>query len=296
MKSRKGKILIALVFIGLIAGVERLSHHLTDGFSYPNISSSLPYQPHFDVETKKGDLETLKVALSQPYRYLESGSQSFVFISDDGEFVIKFFKHKRWRINPFYKHLPLPSRFAKRRSRWIEKKKETVAATFGSCKTAYTEFRDETGVIFVHLNKTPLFQKTLKIKDKLGFKQRIPLEKVEFVVQRKAIPTNAYLLQLKEEGKIFEAKKALQELFAFTEMRAKKGYSDKDPHLIHNFGFLGGKAVEIDIGGFHKDPKKDLTYFYSKEVKKIRRKLLPWIDANYSELKDFVSDELFPEQ
>ena len=87
-------------------------------------------------------------------------------------------------------------------------------------------------------------------------------------------------------------KKALFSLLAFTVKRAEKGYSDKDPHLIRNFGFIDGKAVEIDIGGFHHDPKKDLVYFHTHEMRRIERKLLPWIEENYPELAPYTKEEL----
>lgn len=292
MKSFINKCLIGLLVVAAIVGVERLSHTLTDGFSYPNITSSLPYNPKWDITFEPEDLLELETALDQPFSYLESGSQSYVFISEDNNYVLKFFKHKRWRMNPLYEKLPLPRKFAEKRDRWKRKKKETVASTFGSCKIAYTTFKNETGVIFVHLNKNTPFDHTVILKDRIGLKHHIQLEDVEFVVQKKAIPTGEYLLSLKEEGKTQEAQKALKELLAFTEMRAKKGFSDKDPHLIRNFGFINGKAVELDIGGFHRDPKKNLEYFYNHEVKKIHHKLLPWLQENYPELVPIAQEEL----
>lgn len=294
MKSPLSKVLWVLLVLGSLVGVERLSHFLTDGFSYPNISSNLTDRPKWDMTFAEEDLAELETALGQPYSYLESGSQSYVFLSQDKRYVIKFFKHKRWRMNPLFTNIPLPESLNKKRERWKRKKKETVEATFGSCKTAYTIFRKETGVLYVHLNKSPPFNKTLTVKNRVGFKHQINLRDVEFVVQKKAIPTDTYLLTLKSEGKIEEAKEALKSLVAFTVKRAEKGFSDKDPHLIRNFGFLEGKAVEIDIGGFHRDPKKDLTYFYSHEIQKIYQKLLPWIEENYPELTEFTQNDLLP--
>lgn len=284
MKSLINKCLVALLVVAALVGVERFSHALTDGFSYPNITSSLSYNPKWEITFEPEDLSELETALDQPYSYLESGSQSYVFISEDNNYVLKFFKHKRWRMNPFYEKLPLPKTLAEKRERWKRKKKETVASTFGSCKIAYTVFKNETGVIFVHLNKNHPFNHTIILKDRIGLKHHIQLGDVEFVVQKKAIPTGEYLLSLKKEGKTKEAKEALRKLLAFTEMRAKKGFSDKDPHLIRNFGFIDGKAVELDIGGFHRDPKKNLEYFYNHELKKIHSKLLPWLHENYPEL------------
>ena len=132
----------------------------------------------------------------------------------------------------------------------------------------------------------------ITLTDRIGFKHQIELSDVEFVLQKKALPTDQYLLSLKEEGKVKEAEKALSALLAFTVKRAERGYSDKDPHLIRNFGFIDGKAVEIDIGGFHQDPKKDLSYFHTHEMKRIKRKLLPWLEENFPELLPYAHEEL----
>lgn len=272
----------------LLVGIERLSHSLTDGFSYASISSDLPDNPNWNVVCTEEDLKEAEMALNQPYRYLESGSQSYVFVSRDENYVLKFFKHKRWRLHPILDHLPLPPSLHKKRERWKEKKKETVNATFDSCIASYSEFKNETGVLFVRLNKHLPFDHILTVKDRIGFKHRIQLTDVEFVIQKKAIPTDKYLLSLKEKGMLKKAEKSLDDLIAFTIKRAEKGYSDKDPHLIRNFGFIDDQAIEIDIGGFHRDPKKDLTYFYSHEMVKIKGKLIPWLEKNYPELLPYA--------
>lgn len=291
MKSFLTKFGIIVLVLASLTGVERLSHFLTDGFSYSSITSSLPYHSDWDIQISDLNYSEAMDALDQPYTYLESGSQSYVFISKDQNYVLKFFKHKRWRLNPILELLPLPEKFHLKRERWKRKKNETVHSTFGSCLTSYREFKEETGVLFVHLNKSPLDQ-MITLTDRIGFKHQIELSDVEFVLQKKALPTDQYLLSLKEEGKVKEAEKALSALLAFTVKRAERGYSDKDPHLIRNFGFIDGKAVEIDIGGFHQDPKKDLSYFHTHEMKRIKRKLLPWLEENFPELLPYAHKEL----
>ena len=78
----------------------------------------------------------------------------------------------------------------------------------------------------------------------------------------------------------------------FTVQRATEGYNDKDPHLIRNFGFINDQVIEIDLGGFYQDPKKNEDYFFSHEIYRIRRKLMPWIKKNYPELMDYVENQI----
>lgn len=264
---------------------------MTDDFGYANITSSIPYHPEWDVGATTEQLETAKAILDQPFTYLASGSQSYVFLSDDGNYVLKFFKHKRWRLSPLLEFFPLPAKLEAKILSWKEKKNETVHSTFGSCITSYQIFPKETATLFVHLNKSPLDQ-TIVLKDRIGFKHHIELSDVEFVLQKRAIPTDYYLLSLKEEGKTETAKEALASILAFTYHRAQKGYSDKDPHPIRNFGFIEGEAVEIDIGGFYRDPKKDLTYYQTHEILRIERNLLTWLEKNYPALLPAAYEEL----
>lgn len=286
------KTVLLLSLLAAIIGIERVSHYMTDGFGVASISSNIP--PHQMWETAistEDHLETRK-ALSQEYHYLTSGSQSYVFLSSDGKYVLKFFKHKRWRLNPFYAHMPLPASWEKKRTRWKEKKWETVNDTFKSSKASYDLFKAQTGVLFVHLNQTKNLHLTLIAKDKVGLKHKLNLDKLQFVLQKKAIPTDEYLLSLREAGDIQSAKKAIYDMLVFTRKRAELGYSDKDPHLIRNFGFIDGNAVEIDIGGFHKDPKKGLKYYQDREIFKIEEKLLPWIQENYPEIASYTEKQL----
>ncbi|MCB1115492.1 MAG: hypothetical protein KDK71_03385 [Chlamydiia bacterium] len=283
MRSALRKSALLFLILALLVGIERLAHYLTDDFGYGSISSNLAYHPEWDIDISKEELSQVRNILDQPYTYLSSGSQSYVFVSSDQKYVLKFFKNKRWRLSPIIDALPLPPSLSAKKAHWKAKKKETVHATFGSCLISFKEFKEETGTLFVHLNKTPI-DLTLTLKDRIGMKHKINLDDVEFVLQKRAIPTDDYLLSLKKEGKTKEAEKALASLLAFTTMRAEKGYSDKDPHPIRNFGFIDGAPLEIDIGGFHRDPKKDLTYYRTTELSRIEKKLLPWLEKNYPEL------------
>jgi len=284
----KKKIVIVFALLALTVGVERLSHYLTDGFGITSISSDVPVRPEWAVATSEEDACEMRRALSQDYHYLTSGSQSYVFLSSDGKYVLKFFKHKRWKASPIYASLPLPASWEKKRDHWIEKKRETVNDTFTSCKVSYELFKAETSVLFVHLNKSTHLQTTLVVKDKVGLKHQLFLDDLQFVLQKKAIPTDEYLLSLRKAGDTHGAQKAVRDMIDLTKTRAALGYSDKDPNFVRNFGFIDGKAVQIDVGGFHKDPKKGLKYYEEREIFKIEDKFLPWIQKHYPEITAYT--------
>src|SRR5579871_1274024 len=67
----------------------------TDRFMISKITSNRPYDPLFEVTGQSGEAESeVRRALSQKYTYLAAGGQAFVFLSEDGNYVIKFFKQR----------------------------------------------------------------------------------------------------------------------------------------------------------------------------------------------------------
>ena len=286
------KISFLLLFIVAVFGSIRLFHKVTDGFAIAAISSDLPYNQNWDVPISEKDLGESEKALGETYSYLTSGSQSFVCISSQGQYIVKFFKHKRWRINPFLDQIPLPPYLKMKKEKWKQKKQKTIRSTFNSCKISYTKLHDETGIIFLHLNKTNHLNKNLIVRDRLGYKHKLNLDEIAFIIQKNATATDQYLLELRKKGDLKEAKKSIRNLLNFTVQRATEGYNDKDPHLIRNFGFINDQVIEIDLGGFYQDPKKNEDYFFSHEIYRIRRKLMPWIKKNYPELMDYVENQI----
>ncbi|MCB1084591.1 MAG: hypothetical protein KDK60_00655, partial [Chlamydiia bacterium] len=118
MKSLIRKGLLILTLCALFIGIERLSHTLNGGFSPAAITSSLQPRPEWNITHEASDIAETLQALKQPYHYLGKGSQSFVFLSEDKKYVIKFFKHQRWRLPSMIEALPLPRVWEQKRERW----------------------------------------------------------------------------------------------------------------------------------------------------------------------------------
>lgn len=272
---------IPLLLILVIVGVERFYHFVTDGFDLQRIESDLYYDSRWDVVHADEDQKAIEHALAQTYTYLASGSQSYAFESEDKQYVIKFFKHHRWKTERLLTKISLLQEW---NDNVIRKKREARNSAFQSCLISYNVLKEDTGLLYVHLNKTKGLHPYLTIIDKLNTSHEIKLDKFEFTLQRKAVTTSQKLLEFKQAGAEKEALNTIAELINFTMMRSEKGFSDKDPHLIKNFGFIGDKAVEIDIGGFHHDPCKDQDYFYDHELSRIQSKLCRWLNQYYPEL------------
>jgi hypothetical protein len=251
-----------LLFAGCLYGAAKFCKKQTGSFTVARITSDLPFHPEWVVDTSNE--ERARHALSQPYRFLGKGAQSFVFASEDGAWVIKFFRHH---------HL---------------KKNSKLAKDFGSYKLAYERLRGETGLLYLHLNKTSHLNQTLDLIDNLGIHHPINLDQYEFLVQQRARPAYPALLEWIREGKIAEAKEALTALVQLLATRSNKGIHDKDPDLNTNFGFIGTAPIQFDIGRFklrETPPDHD-------ELVRITDNLHQWLMQRAPELDEHLREEL----
>ena len=83
--------------------------------------------------------------------------------------VLKFFKYQRFKPQEWLRYLTFLPGMEKYRQRKIEKKKNKLEGVFTSWRIAYEELRPETGVLYVHLNKSDDLPKAFKIYDKMGW-------------------------------------------------------------------------------------------------------------------------------
>ncbi len=249
-----------LIFVLCFYGTARFCKKQTGSFTISRITSNIPFHPEWEVDNNT----EIKEILSQPYRFLGKGAQSFVFASDDGKYVIKFFRHH---------HL---------------KKNSKLAKDFGSYKLAFDRLRNETGLLYLHLNKTTNLHQTLDLVDKIGIHHPIDLDQYEFLVQKRAVLSYEALAQWIAEGKINEAKEALTGLVQLLSTRSKMGIHDKDPDLNTNFGFIGTQPIQFDIGRF----KLRETATDPNELVRITDNLHQWLMQRVPELDEHLKEEL----
>ncbi|NGX48394.1 MAG: hypothetical protein K1000chlam3_01785, partial [Chlamydiae bacterium] len=113
---------------------------------------------HFDLydEIPKGSEETSAIApiLLQRFTYLGEGSQTYAFVSEDGTTVLKVFKarhEKPYKFSRYIRHLGRKD-WEQSRQKWKIKFQETSRRY----KTAFVHLKEETGLIFLHFQKTPI--------------------------------------------------------------------------------------------------------------------------------------------
>lgn len=282
------KIVSSLIGILGILGVGfTIWDKANDGFYLHRIFSEK--QIHFET---LGDLKdpSTQDALAQEYEYLDQGHQIFAFISKDGKYILKFMKNNKFPFvkNAFYQLPPFRSAGLKVKA----KRDISTKRHYHSCEIAFEEYLEQTALLYIHFNTESSDLPSLKIKDKIGLSYQVDLNKVEFMLQKRAITIKDRFEGYKKTGDLNLAKIDLVRTLNFVLERAQRGFFDKAPNIINNFGFIENTPVEFDVGGFYRDSNKTIHHFYVFEMEKLRRRVIKWLDENYSELTSFANEKI----
>ena len=200
-----------------------------------------------------------------------------MFISEDGQYIVKFSKFHHLRIPSLINYLPLPTSLDQYRTKKIQKKDFILRRTLRSYVIAYRFLKQETGMLYYHLQKTSDFNQTLTFFDKLGYKYTINLDDYAFVIQKKGMATRHMINALMQEGKVKEAQEKLDQLLRLAIVRCQKGLGDRDFKFKSNLGFIDGLAAQIDLGSLSLDEDAKEPTFYKAEIKRAGGVLRAWL-------------------
>ncbi len=228
--------ILTLAFLFIPYAWKRANH----GFRLSKCYLNWPLEPKWESEID-GEKE-IQAILEQPFSYLAKGKQSFVFLSRDGKYVLKLFRYD------------------------YEKTAKTRA--LHSYKLVYDLAKDQTGLIYLHLNPKKNFCPKIKIQDRLKIPHYIDPCRYRFVIQSKCEPFFKSLLSI-------EAKKRKLLVASFEELiehLGEAGLRSVDSRLACNFGFFNEKAIAIDAGNFAYDPE-NAKEENVKFVKRLHRNL-----------------------
>lgn len=264
------KILSFVVIIAIAWAMIFTYNYVTDGFSIGTLRSTIPYYSQFDVSTDK-DKENIAPYLNQKFRYLGKGCQFYVFASEDGQYVLKFLKHKHLRTPKLLLRLPLPSFLKKKVVASCQRREERVQKLFSSCVLCYRELKEESGLCFTHLHRNSCFNKKIVLIDKLGLSHTIAIDNYEFIVQKKGIDSRECFKTLVQQDADQLIRQRLQQLLDLITIGNNKKLVNKDAAFLQNVGFTtdGTQAMLLDVGQITTALDTDLSL--SIEEEKTRR-------------------------
>jgi hypothetical protein len=275
--------IITLILLALY-GLGRVYYRVTDGFMIQNIEYTKAADPRYSVVVPPEHLASVKEILSTPFYYLGKGCQSYVFEDKSKTYVIKFLKYQRYRPTNFlynFDFIPWVSSYCEART---ARKLEKVHNVYQSWKTALVMAPEETGVLFIHLNKEHIFDRTLTVYDKMGLEHQIDLNSVEFLLQKKAQMIQPYLENLIRTGQTAKAEAFLKGMLDRIVSGFQRGISDNDYALLQNTGVSDDKAVYIDVGQIIYNPAVKDPSVYKRELFNKTYKFSVWLNGASPEL------------
>lgn len=187
--------------------------------------------------------------LDQPFASWEKGSQAEVFLSRDGEWVLKLPRDKRARSC-------LLGRFHRSRTnRWFE-----------SYWIAGRYLPEEAALAFVHRGAPIDLPKGFVLLDRLGRTIRYDA-KVPFALQRHLPLLSETLKHARQDE---EAKEILSALLDLIARERQKGWVCADFAFALNYGYLQKRAYRIDIGSYLPEEGR---FDWNEITKPVRRYL-----------------------
>lgn len=204
--------------------------------------------PEEDVKNQASEI------LKQPFTYLSYGGQMTVYQSQDQKYVIKFFNPRSVIKENWFHQLTKLQRLNS--LKWITntyfRKQQRLKKHFLRYEMAFKDLRDETGLVYVHLDPSTVISQGLDVIDKEGTLNHIELDAYPFVLQKKVELTMHHIDRLLKNGDVQGAKKSVEQIYELFLSRAQKGYTDRLQVLYKNYGFYEGRAVQLDVGRIEK--------------------------------------------
>ncbi len=217
---------VLLIFCLCTARLDRFFFKANGSFCPSFVMPIWSRCPKYSSETP----EQVSALLDQPFTYLTKGKQSFVFLSADKQWVIKFFRLPRyvrkWTLKGKKKSLPFLA--------------QTMEAFLWSQKL----FQNETGVLYAHLEPTKHLPICTTLIDRFGHHYKFDLNDIPFAVQKAGVPFFSVFTQLGEE----ETKDMILQCIQLYANLYDHGFTDDDPIYEKNFGMEGGRPMIIDTG------------------------------------------------
>ncbi|HSW72458.1 MAG TPA: hypothetical protein VLG44_03505, partial [Chlamydiales bacterium] len=219
-----------------------------------------------------------------PFYFLGRGQQVYAFESSDGKHVIKFLRMPKYH-PPFWTKLPLlPAGLAAKGAKVTKRRESFWKSCQRSVLLAMSELKNETGLIFCHLEQTDDMQKFITIYDRLGVEHLIDLDRYTFILQRKMEPIAPFLLRLYKKNDREGIERTLSSFQEAISNRVNKKIRNKNRNCMRNMGLLDGKVQEFDVGELKFDPQIDSN----REMRKSTEQLKEWLEVNMPEYTTYL--------
>jgi hypothetical protein len=150
----------------------------------------------------------------------------------------------------------------------------------------------ESGILYLHLNKTPAFFGTTSLIDNLGILHLVDLDQTEFVVQKYAPIFFSKIDELMQEGQLLSAQEAIKLFLNCIDNCHQKGVKINHPAIQRNVGLTEHEVLIFDIGSFKEDPTLKIAENQADETYQVTRRLARWLSKHHPTLLPYYEAEL----
>lgn len=266
-------------------------YRITGDFRPSNILTvNSPTPP---IQSTDSEREKAKEILKQPFSFLGYGHQTYVFVSQDQKYVLKFFM-KDYLQRTWYFNLIPPVPPFKRYVIYDGKSKQyRMERLLNGYAWAYHLNRKNSGLYYLHYQSEVPLNCIVCLVNRLGITQHFDLDDFIFAIQERVVTTRDELTRLFKEKNIARAKERIHQLFDLYLSEYQQALLDHDHNLIDNTGFVEEKAIRHDLGKLVKDETILSPEVYAEDLRKIAWKRIdPWVSLHFPEYRKEISQEL----
>ena len=285
------RILFFTLLVLAILAFGHIYYRITGDFRASNIlivNLSTPV-----IQPSDNEREKAKEILKQPFAFLGYGHQTYVFVSQDQKYVLKFFMNDYLQRTWYFKIIPPIPPFKQFVIYNGESKQYRMQRLLNGYATAYHLNRENSGLFYLHYQEEQPLNCTACLVNRLGITQHLNLDDFIFVIQERVVTTREELTKLFKEKNTARVKERIRQLFDLYLSEYQHALFDHDHNLIDNTGFAGEKAIRHDLGKLVKDDAILSSDVYCEDLRKITWKRIdPWISSHFPQYRKEISQEL----
>lgn len=286
-------IIAILLLVGVFYSLKKLYFYFTDGFQVHHIASHVPEDSRWEVHSLSNrDLQEVQEILQQKFYYLAKGHQAYAFVSEDTQYILKFLKFHRNRLQPWVRYLPsIPevNRYLERRRSFKDRR---MFALLDSWKMAFDKLQEENGLIQVQINRTKGVYSPVKIIDKVGREYQIDLNESTFLLQKKATLFCSEIEFCMRNNAIEKAQERINQFLSLLISEYRRGLAETDHRVLRNTGFIANQAIHIDAGRFLESLHFKDPIVQKIEITKKTAEVREWLSTYYPILNNYLDEEI----
>jgi hypothetical protein len=282
------RLVLFAAILACVFAFARVGQHLSGGFRVDKIKTTMLEDKSYGNSAVDEDILAI---LDQPFTYIDKGSQTYVFESEDKNYVIKFIRFNRYR-QPFWmSYLNKTDAQKKYVAGRIVHKHKSFTSSLTSYNIAEKYLQDNTGIIYSHLAQSDNINKKMRVKDKVGRKMVVDLDTTGFILQKKAIPLTSFLLNIKQKDDDIALREIIISFLRMICSLYEKNIVIRDYNCVKNAGVLDGCVINIDLGSFFaKDNLEDKQEF-TREIRNFTKHFVKWSNRNNFPLALLIFEE-----